>query len=328
MGFLNEMAKNKKICIQCHDNPDADTIASAFGAYVYFTSRGVDTRIIYSGATHMQKFSVCYMVEQCRIPIRYVDELPECDLLLVVDAQYRQGNVTLFEHDNVAIIDHHFQLVEDKDNYWIKSDYQSCSTVVWELLKEEGYDVKSNEALKIALLFGLYTDTSTYSDLYREVDMEMKLELTGDYPVLERLTKSTMTISELIIASEAICNHEMDMEHNFAIVEVIRCDQSVLGIIGDFVIQVDSIFVSFCYTTTTEGYQISVRSCTDKVRANELAAFLCKDIGSGGGHLKKAGGRVYSERLKEKYGNRNFKEVIRELMCQFMETNERGDAAV
>ncbi len=44
--------------------------------------------------------------------------------------------------------------------------------------------------------------------------------------------------------------------------------------------------------------------------------------------MKKAGGRVYSERLKEKYGNRNFKEVIRELMCQFMETNERGDAAV
>lgn len=320
MGFLRDLAKNKKICIQCHDNPDADTIASAFGAYIYFTDQGIDTRIVYSGAAHMQKFSVCYMVEQCHIPIRYVDELPECDLLLVVDAQYRQGNVTLFEHDNVAIIDHHYQLVEDCNSYWIKYDYQSCSTVIWELLKEEGYDVKANEALTIALLFGLYTDTSTYSDLYREVDMEMKMELTGDYPVLERLTKSNMSVSELIIASEAMRNHEIDQEHNFAIIEVTRCEQSVLGIIGDFVIQVDSIFVSFSYTTTTEGYQISVRSCTDKVPANELAAFLCRDIGSGGGHLKKAGGRVSGKRLREKYGNRNFKEVIHELLCEYIDT--------
>lgn len=319
MGFLKELTQYKKICIQCHDNPDADTIASAFGAYTYFVQQGVDARIIYSGKEHIQKFSICYMIEQCHIPIRYVDELPECDLLLIVDAQYRQGNIALFEHENVAIIDHHYRLVGENDNYWIKNDYQSCSTVVWELLKEEGYDVKSNEALTIAFLFGLYTDTSTYSDLYREIDTEMKLELTGDYPVLERLTKSNMTASEFMIASEAMSKYEMDVEHKFAIIEATRCDQSILGIIGDFIIQVDSILVSFAYTTANEGYQISIRSCTDKIHANELAIFVCKDIGSGGGHLKKAGGRVSSKRLKEKYGNQDFKEIIRELIQQFIE---------
>lgn len=319
MGFLKELTKNKKVCIQCHDNPDADTLASAFGVYEYLVEQGVEARIVYSGKEHMKKFSICYMVEMCHIPIRYVDELPECDLLLIVDAQYRQGNVTCFEHNNVAVIDHHYLLTPPQKNEYVKSDYQSCATVVWELLKEEGYDVKENEALTIALLFGLYTDTSTYSDLYREIDMQMKLELTGDYPVLERLTKSNMTVSELMIASEAMRNHELDIEHKFAIVEVTRCDQSILGIIGDFIIQVDSIFVSFAYTTTNEGYQISVRSCTDKIHANELAMFLCKDIGSGGGHLKKGGGRVSERRVKEKYGDRNFKEIVRELMCEFIE---------
>ena len=319
MGFLKKLANYQSVCIQCHDNPDADTIASAFGVYLYLREQGVDTRIIYSGKEHIKKFSICYMVEQCHIPIRYVDELPACELLVIVDAQYRQGNVTFFEHAPVAIIDHHYHLVENQEMYWIKSDYQSCSTVVWELLKEEGYDVKANRALTIAFLFGLYTDTSTYSDLYREIDMEMKLELTGDYPVLERLTKSNMTVAELMIASEAMRNHEMDVEHKFAIVEATRCDQSVLGIIGDFIIQVDSILVSFAYTTTNEGYQISVRSCTDKIHANELTVILCEDIGSGGGHLKKAGGRVSGKRLREKYGDRNFKEIIHERMCYYIE---------
>lgn len=319
MGFLKELTKYQTVCIQCHDNPDADTIASAFGVYLYLKEQGIEARIIYSGKEHMKKFSVCYMVEQCHIPIRYVDELPTCELLVIVDAQYGQGNVTYFQHENVAIIDHHYQLVDRTKENWIKSDYQSCSTVVWELLKEEGYDVKANEALTIAFLFGLCTDTSTYSDLYREIDMEMKMELTGDYPVLERLTKSNMTVAELMIASEAMRNHELDVEHKFAIVEAIRCDQSILGIIGDFIIQVDSILVSFAYTTTIEGYQISVRSCTDKVHANKLAAYLCRDIGSGGGHLKKAGGRISGKRVKEKYGNRDFKEIIHQLMCEFID---------
>ena len=38
------------------------------------------------------------------------------------------------------------------ENAFIDYSYQSCSTIVWELLKEEGYDVKANEKLSIAFL--------------------------------------------------------------------------------------------------------------------------------------------------------------------------------
>lgn len=320
MGYLKELTKYERICIQCHDNPDADTIASAFGVYTYLKENGVETRIVYSGKEHIQKFSICYMVEQCQIPIRYIDALPECDLLLTVDAQYGQGNITRFEHDNVAIIDHHYPLVGNNKNYIICDDYQSCATVVWELMKKEDYAVIENENLVIAFLFGLYTDTSCYSDLYREIDMEMKLELTGEYPVLERLTKSNMTEQELMIASQAMQNHELDVNYKLAIVEAIRCDQPILGIIGDFMIQVDSILVTFVYTEANEGYQISLRSCSDKYAANKMASYICRDIGSGGGHAKKAGGRIAKKRLQEKYGEREFKEVVHELLCQYMET--------
>ena len=56
------------------------------------------------------------------------------------------------------LIDHHVKAIEETEDYLIKSDYQSCSTIIYELLTEEGYDVKADEELTIALLYGLYID--------------------------------------------------------------------------------------------------------------------------------------------------------------------------
>lgn len=319
MGYLKQLTKYKTVCIQCHDNPDADTIAAAFGVYMYLQKNQVNVDIIYGGKERIEKFNMCYMIEKCRIPIHHVEQLPPCDLLLTVDAQYGQGNITRFEHENIGIIDHHYRLVEEKENYLVCDAYQSCATLVWELLKEENFDVKENENLVIAFLYGLYIDTSSYADLYRETDMEMKLELAGEYPVLDRLTKSNMTEQELLIASQAMQNHELDEKYQLAIVEAIQGDQSVLGIIGDFMIQVDMILVTFVYTEVNEGYQISVRSCSERYEANQMVSYVCREIGSGGGHLKKAGGRISKKGLREKYGDRPFKKVVHELLCEYME---------
>lgn len=67
-------------------------------------------------------------------------------------------------------------------------------------MKEEGYDVKANEKLSIAFLYGLYTDTSSYVDLYKKHDIAMRDELSKDYPELERLKKSSMSLEDLMIA--------------------------------------------------------------------------------------------------------------------------------
>lgn len=50
MGFLSQFLNYRHICIQCHNNPDPDTLASALGLYEYFTENGIDTDIIYGGA--------------------------------------------------------------------------------------------------------------------------------------------------------------------------------------------------------------------------------------------------------------------------------------
>lgn len=314
MSFLQQFLNKKRICIQCHNNPDSDTLASAYGMYCFFTDKGIKTEIIYSGPKEIEKYNLHYMIKNCGIPIRYTKELPETELLLIVDGQYGQGNVEKFNAPEIAVIDHHICVMEENERTLIAPSYQSCSTIIWELLEEEGYPVKENEKLCVALLFGLFIDTASFYDLYGDRDIKMRLALNGEYPLFDRLIKSCMTVAELMVASDAMYNHYFEYSKKFAVISALKCDQSILGTIGDFVIQVDVILVTFAYTNINGGYQISIRSCDNNILANDLAAFLCEGIGSGGGHAQKAGGRISIEKYEDKYGKEDFFEfVIRKL---------------
>lgn len=306
MRFLQQFLNKKKIAIQCHNNPDSDTLASGYCLYRFFSEQGIDTELIYGGKNKIKRFDMRYMVEHCGIPLRHVTEAPQTELLLVVDGQYGEGNVELFQAPEIAMIDHHIRVTPESPNSLIKSEYQSCATIIWELLTEEGYPVHQDERMCVALLYGLYVDTSSFCELYRKKDMEMRMALSGDYPHFEKLTKSCMTVAELMIASDAMQNHFFSSEKRYAIVPAIDCEQSVLGIIGDFMIQVDAILLSVVYIETFGGYRISVRSCDDKIAANEITRFICEGVGSGGGHRKKAGGWISAEQFREKNGGMDF----------------------
>lgn len=321
MGYLRNLLSYQRVCIQCHNSPDADTIASAFGVYRYLTANHVDASIVYGGEFPIRKMGLKMLVDECAIPMEHVSELPECDLLLLVDCQYGQGNVERFRADEIAAIDHHVRAMPESGNVLIKSAYQSCATLVWELLCEEGYPVKDDEPLSVALLYGLYTDTSCFTDLFTVVDTEMRMALFDEHPLFERLTKASMTVDELLIVSDAMLNHRLDPEHHFSIVRANSCDQPVLGIIGDFMIQVDSVFLSFAYTERSEGYQISLRTCRDDLPADRIAAYICDGIGNGGGHRKKAGGFIPKNRLTERYGQMDMADVAAMLLKRFIEEN-------
>lgn len=319
MGFLNKLLNYNNICIQCHNNPDADGIASAFAVHRYLKAHGINAHIVYGGELEIKKNATKMMVRECGIPIIHTHHIEGHDLLLLVDCQYGLTNVEKFSAENIMVIDHHVQVLEQKENYLINSSYQSCSTIIYELLEEEGYHVKEDETLSVALLYGLYTDTSCFSDLFGEADVKMRAALLADYPLFERLIKSNMSLAELMVASDAMNHHYFDPGYRFAIVSAIKCDQTVLGIIGDLVIQVDAIYLSFAYTDIGTSYQISLRSCYDKYPANKIAEYVCDGIGGGGGHAKKAGGLIVKKKMREKYGTDDIFNVVNRLLCKYME---------
>ncbi len=300
---LHDFLIYDRIYIQCHDNPDADAIGSAFGLYSYFKAQGKDVRIIYSGRNRIQKSNLVLMVEKLSIPMEYFDtekdEIPADALLITTDCQYGAGNVKHIDAGHVAIIDHHQVEIDNVPESLIRPGLGSCSTIVWELLKEENFDFEANENVGTALYYGLYSDTNQLSEIRNPLDMDMRDEIRHNESLIFLFRNSNLSLQELEVAGVAMINYRYDEDHHFGVVQTEPCDPNILGLISDFLLQVDVVQTCLVYNENPDGYKISVRSCVREVNAGELAGFLTEGIGSGGGHFEKAGGFV-SKSLFEK----------------------------
>ena len=106
---LSELEKFNDIVIQTHDNPDPDALASAYGLYMYFQDRNCNARIVYSGQTEIKKSNLVIMIKECKIPIEYIEANTDLGdvLLITVDCQYGEGNVSFLKAAHTCIIDHH-----------------------------------------------------------------------------------------------------------------------------------------------------------------------------------------------------------------------------
>lgn len=303
-NILDDLANYNPITIQCHDNPDADAIASGYGLYLYFSSLKKDVKLIYSGRNKITKSNLVAMVNKYDIPINYLDanEVPKVDgLLVTVDCQYGAGNVTRIEADEVAIIDHHRIEIEGVEKNVILSHIGSCSTIVWKLLTEVDFEITDELGLGTCLYYGLYTDTNQLSEISSPIDKDAAEELPCSKNVIMYFKNCNISVEELDIASVAMLSYNFNNEYGFAIVKSQPCDPNILGLIADFMLQVDKFDVCIVFNETQDGYKLSVRSCIKEVNASELAQYITEDIGSGGGHYEKAGGMISHTLFHEKY---------------------------
>lgn len=299
---LSDLLRFNPITIQCHDNPDADALAAALGLYKFFESKGKTVRMVYSGRFEIQKANLSLMKNKLSLPIEYIspeDKTKIEGLLITVDCQYGAGNVTRLESDFVAIIDHHQIEITDQPLSRIEPRLGSCATLVWSMLKEEAYPVEEDMVLGTALYYGLYTDTNQLSELFHPLDLDMRDSLEYNKSLINQFRNSNLSLKELEIAGIAMIRYSYNDGYRFAVIKSKPCDPNILGLISDFLLQVDEIDVCLVYNETGDGYKLSVRSCIKEVNANELAAYLTKGIGNGGGHLEKAGGFI-SKKLYEK----------------------------
>lgn len=302
---LEELLCFDSIVILCHNDPDADAIASGYGLYLYFQEHHKKVRLVYGGRSAIRKSNLTLLVDTYRIPIEYVTELDTPELLLTVDCQYGEGNVHPFSGKTIAVIDHH--QVKDPEKLpalqEIHSNYGSCSTLVWQMLKEAGYDVEQNQKLSTALYYGLYMDTSKLQEISHPMDKDMRDILKVDQSTLILLQNSNLSIDELEIVSQALEHADCNKTYRFAVVEAAPCDPNILGIISDMLNEVDIIDTCIAYCMLNGGAKLSVRTCVKEVCADELAKFVSAGLGSSGGHLRKAGGFLNGARLAETYEN-------------------------
>ncbi len=297
---LNELLGFDDIVIQCHDNPDADALSSGYALFWYLEQKGKNPRFIYRGRNRMSKSNLLIMKEELKIPVSYEPEFNDIpELLVTVDCQYGQKNVTRTEAKTIAVIDHH-QVTEKLPSLSeVRSNIGSCATIIWDMMRDEGVSVNDDILLSTALYYGLYTDTNRLSEVSHPLDRDMQDDLSINRSIVTKMVNSCISLDELKITGKAIYGYEYFDDNKYLLIRAEWCDPNILGVISDFALETVGVDVCVAYYASPGEIKFSVRSCIKEVHANELAAFLAEGIGGGGGHIIKAGGTIRPEKLAE-----------------------------
>ncbi|MDR3091850.1 MAG: DHH family phosphoesterase [Clostridiales bacterium] len=289
---LKDFLEYKKIALLCHNIPDADTVGSAFALGQYLTSLGAEVILIYGGWEKISKPSLVMMIDNLNIEIQYTKEFPtDVDALITVDCQYGAGNVQKYELPGelpVFAIDHHRAEIAESERTNIQPQLGACATLVWDLLRRAGFDIDGDYRVLNALYYALYSDTNGLAELRHPLDRDLA-DLRYDRGLIRKLRNSAITIEELHIVGDMLKNREI--RANIGLFASEPCDPNLLGFASDIAQQTAKLDCCVMFSRQNNGgLKLSIRSSAREIMANEIAEFLCRGVGGGGGNLEKAGG--------------------------------------
>lgn len=322
---LTSMLTYDDIVIQCHDDPDADAIASGYVLLKYLESRGKSPRLVYSGRREANKKSLLLMLKELDIPLEYLpkwDRAPEdgAELLITVDCRAGQRNVSALPCQNLAVIDHHELGMGEvlPALHEVRTDCGACVTVVWAMLKEAGFAIE-DRLLSTALYYGLYMDTQKFKGA-EKLDREMLDALRFDWDIILLLQSADLELDDFRTAGSAFTNLRYHPEHHFvAVAPVDTCAPYMLGVVSDMMMDVHELDVcaAYCILEQEQCVKVSVRCCKRKDRADELVHWLVRGMGNdGGGDRTKAAGRLPLAFLKESCPDGDLLQAAGELIYQ------------
>ena len=206
--ILEDLLRYENIVIQCHDDPDADAVASGYALLKYLRSRGKSPRLVYGGGRSVTKTNLLLMIEKLSIPLEHVRRT-DCDaeLLITVDCRAGQRNVSALPHQTLAVIDHHELdrgevLPELRE---VRTDCSACVTVIWAMLKKAGFPIEEDRLLSTALYYGLYMDTQKFKGTER-LDREMLDALRFDWDIVLLLQSAALELDDFRTAGSAFMN--------------------------------------------------------------------------------------------------------------------------
>ncbi|MBP5261406.1 MAG: recombinase RecJ, partial [Clostridiales bacterium] len=140
-------------------------------------------------------------------------------------------------------------------------------------------------------------DTNKFSEMSHPLDRDMIDNLVINKSLITRMSNSNISLDELKLTGKAILQYKYHEENRYLVINTEPCDPNILGVISDFAMETAEVDVCLAYFVAPDEVKFSVRSCSKEVHANELAEFLARGIGGGGGHLLKAGGTIRPEKL-------------------------------
>jgi len=324
-GLLSGVGK-RKILILCHNNPDPDSIASAYGLSFLFNKKfGVRSVLGYGGVVTRAENRA--MIQRLHIKMRQLTRVDPSLYysIALIDGQPGSGN-NLFEGRDQApmiVIDHHplRKLTLKAEFHDVRPKYGATSTIVTEYLVAA--DVKPSRSVANALLYGIKTDTNALVRGACRIDFNA-------FNYLSPLTNPRVLgwIEKPALSQEYFVEHYRGLSHTILYRDVAV---SYLGKIGSgaiipelayLLLRMENVCWSLCMGETNNLLILSLRTTTRKYRAGNVLRRLIGRSGSAGGHKDLAGGQIPLSPLTESERH----DLPRRLINRFLKIIDRQGA--
>jgi len=289
----------KGLAIFCHDNPDADTLASAWGLQHICEHHRIKAVIYYFGVMNMPQSKE--LVKLLGIKIKglttaeqVVEAIAAHQKLALVDCARPGENNSLPPTIVPAIVvDHHSTNVSVKpgEAYDIRGNVGSTSTIMTSHIINLGIpmDVK----LATALFYGMKTDTDGFTTNISTLDL-MSAAFLSAYvykPLLDMFEMPQLPKSTLDALGSALKDREVRKRVSIAYLGELP-DRSALPMAVDMLMQEETVHTAVAMAIVGDSVHLSARNQDKKVHVGEAMHLAFKGMGSAGGHATAAGGQL------------------------------------
>ena len=306
----------ESIAIISHDNPDPDSLATAWALSFLLAHHKIPTTLLYAGVLGRTENKA--LVQTLDIPLKHIEtprgEEPFPYALLVVDTQPAFGNNCLLSKDNIlGVIDHHPPLKSQRSSFPfsdIRRRYGATATILWEYLTATG--VRVNGKLASALHYAIRTETMELGRESSEADKTAYLELFQlmDYSALATILNAKRPASFFTAISRAVRRARI---YGRALVLPMGNvpTPEIIPETAETLLRLEGIIWVLSFGVYRNNLYFSLRSTDPESNAGGLALFLAEGLGSAGGHDQTAGGKIMLTDFDAKKRNRLFLRLTR-----------------
>jgi len=315
--LLNSFDRRGSLLILPHNNPDPDSLASAFALkYLLSETLGMRSSIRFGGLIGRAENRA--MIKHLKIPVGPIREsdFKRHKYTALVDTQPGAGNNSLPEKlIPTVVFDHHPpRKTILADHLDIRPGYGATITIVWEYIKRAGVKISPNLATAVAYAIGSETqdlgrEASPYDKkAYLEVFPKSSLKklssiyhpkLSWEYfEVLHKAISNTCTRRHVIY-----CNLEDISNPDF------------VHQVADLLLRVERKSWSFAMGRSDRTLFFSLRTTRTRAFAGKLLRKIIGKRGSAGGHDMMAGGRIKYENMPIK----ELKALEEEILQKFLQ---------
>ncbi|AAB89226.1 MULTISPECIES: DHH family phosphoesterase [Archaeoglobus] len=289
---IMESLRGKRLGIFTHDNPDPDSMSSAYALREIAKQFDVIADILYYGEILHQKNRA--MVNLLEIPMIRAPEvdLSHYDAFAIVDSSGPGVNNSIPPDIDISIvIDHHPAEKVVAEFVDLREDVGATATILTEYIKE--LKITPSKILATALFFGIKSETDEFKRNTRTADFLACAFLYPfvDQDLIEKIESPSISTETLDILGTAIKNRQVYSSFLISFAGFIN-DRDALPQAADFLLKLEGISTVVVFGVIKDTVYVSARNKDVRIHMGEVLRRAFGDVGSAGGHAHAAGAQI------------------------------------